>query len=198
MDLNKFEAFVSQYPIYEYRILSAEEIHTYPRVREICRTECERYGSTWACPPATGTVEECEKRIHSYSQGILFSSVAEVSDLLNMKEMLATRRAHEDLSTAVGEYMKEQGYEVLILSTESCDLCGECAYKKGEPCVHPERMHPCLESHGVVVYDLAVEHGMDYQLDGNVILWFSLVMFREKSGGKKPTERTSDDDEQHN
>ncbi len=185
MDLEKFEEFVSQYPIYEYRILSAREIQTVPRVREICRIECERYGSTWACPPGVGTVEECDKRIHSYTHGIFFSSVAEVSDLLNMEEMLTTRRAHEDLSTAMGEYMEEQGYEVFILSTESCDICRECAYKRGEPCVHPKRMHPCLESHGVVVYDIALEHGMEYQLDGNVILWFSLVLFREKGSAEK-------------
>ena len=178
MDLEKFENFISQYPIYEYRILSTEEICSAPRVREICETECERYGSTWACPPAVGTLEECSQRIHSYSHGIFFSSVAEVSDLLNMEEMLATRREHEDLSARVGEYMESQGYEVFILSTESCDICEECAYKRGGPCVHPHRMHPCLESHGVVVYDLALTHGMEYQLGGSTILWFSLVLFR--------------------
>lgn len=185
MNLNaeKFEEFISRYPVYEYRILAAEAIQVFPRVREICRTECERYGSTWACPPAVGTLEECGRRIRGYSHGIFFSSVAEVSDLLNMEEMLRTRRAHEELSTEVGEYLKSQGFQVFILSTESCDICRECAYKRGEPCVHPDRMHPCLESHGVMVYELAVNNQMEYQLDGNVILWFSLVLFRDGSDG---------------
>ncbi len=180
MDLQRFDQFISQYPVYEYRLLSTDEIQTVSRVRDICASECERYGSTWACPPGVGTVEECDKRIHSYTDAILFSSVAEVTDLLDMEEMLSTRRAHEELSTAVGKFIEGEGNEVFILSTESCDLCSECAYLSGKPCIHPDRMHPCLESHGVVVYDLAVEHGMEYQLEGNVILWFSLVLFRKK------------------
>lgn len=181
MELEKFEEFISQYPVYEYRILSTEEIRTFPRVREICQTECERYGSTWACPPAVGSLEECGARIRAYPRGILFSSVAEVSDLLDMKELLSTRQAHEELSTRIGEYVEALGYEVFILSTESCDICEECAYKRGEACVHPRRMHPCLESHGVMVYDLCEENGMEYQLGGNAILWFSLVLFRDRT-----------------
>ena len=74
-------------------------------MRTICREECERYDSTWACPPAVGTLQECEKKIKSYPQAVFFSSVAEVSDIMNMEEMLSTRRAHEDLTTEVGKYL---------------------------------------------------------------------------------------------
>ena len=47
------------------------------------------------------------------------------------------------------------------LSTESCDLCEHCAYLDGKPCRFPEKMHPCLESHGVVVNELVEHHSMD-------------------------------------
>ena len=57
--------------------LSVEE-----RVRIVCQQECERYGSTWACPPAVGTLKECEERIRKFGQAVFFSSVAEVSDLM--------------------------------------------------------------------------------------------------------------------
>ncbi len=43
------------------------------RVRHICRQECERYGTTWACPPAVGTLKACEDRIHSYGRAVFFS-----------------------------------------------------------------------------------------------------------------------------
>ena len=65
LDTAKFEEFISAYPIYEYRILDTSDLSVATRVRQICRQECERYGSTWACPPAVGTLEECEKRIRS-------------------------------------------------------------------------------------------------------------------------------------
>ena len=63
------------------------------------------------------------------------------------------------------------------MSTESCDLCEHCAYLDGKPCRFPEKMHPCLESHGVVVNELVEHHSMEYNLGGNTILWFSLVLF---------------------
>ena len=87
LNTDRFEEFISQYPIYEYRLVDTAEIEVRERVRIICKQECERYGTTWACPPAVGSLEECGKRIHSYPNGILFSSVAEVSDILNMEEL---------------------------------------------------------------------------------------------------------------
>ena len=50
----KFDEFISQYPIFEYRVLDTGDIKVQSRVRTICKQECERYGSTWACPPAVG------------------------------------------------------------------------------------------------------------------------------------------------
>ena len=178
LNIEKFEEFISQYPIYEYRLLNTEEIKVRDRVRTICKEECERYGTTWACPPAVGSLKECEERIHSYQKGIFFSSVAEVSDVMNMPEMLATRDAHEELTTKVAAFLQGEGFETFTLSTESCDLCEHCAYLEGKPCRFPEKMHPCLESHGVVVNELVEKHSMEYNLGGNTILWFSLVLFR--------------------
>ena len=46
LDTAKFEEFISAYPIYEYRILDTSDLSVETRVRQICRQECERYGST--------------------------------------------------------------------------------------------------------------------------------------------------------
>ena len=115
MNTEKFEEFISQYPIFEYRLLDTKNIGVEERVRTICREECERYDSTWACPPAVGTLQECEKKIRSFPQAVFFSSVAEVSDIMNMEEMLSTRHAHEDLTTEVGKYLNREGYELSLI-----------------------------------------------------------------------------------
>ena len=96
----------------------------------------------------------------------------------NMQEMLQTRTAHEELTTEVARFLKEQGFETFTLSTESCDICEDCAYPHGKPCRHPDRMHPCLESHGVVVSEIVEKQQMEYNLGGNTILWFSMVLFK--------------------
>ena len=142
MELSQFESFISQLPIYEYRLIDTADISIEERVRIICEQECERYGSTWACPPGVGSLKECGKKIKSYPQGIFFSSVAEVSDLMNMEEMLSTRKAHEEITTAVGDFIKAAGHEIYILSTESCDLCSPCAYAEGKPCRYPDKCIP--------------------------------------------------------
>jgi predicted metal-binding protein len=178
MNTQKFDTFIADYPIFEYRLLKTADITVAPRVREICRKECQRYNTTWACPPAVGTLEECEARIHSYPEAVFFSSVAEVSDLMNMEEMLSTRHAHEKLTDEVRDFLEREGYETLTLSTESCDICEDCAYLHGEPCRFPKRMHPCLESYGVVVSEIVESEQMEYNLGGNTILWFSMVLFR--------------------
>ena len=47
-----------------------------------------------------------------------------------------------------------------------------------KPCRFPEHMHPCLESYGVVVSEIVEKEAMEYNLGGNTILWFSMVLIR--------------------
>lgn len=178
LNIEKFEEFIADFPIFEYRDISTQNIGVRERVRTICREECQRYNSTWACPPAVGSLKECQERILSYPRGIFFSSVAEVSDILNMDEMLSTRHIHENLTGELEKYLKGEGFETHALSTESCDICESCAWSEGKPCRFPDRMHPCLESYGVVVSEIVEDEAMEYNLGGNTILWFSLILYR--------------------
>ena len=177
MQIEGLDEFITQFPVFEYRIVRTEKLSFEERVRQICRQECDRYGTTWACPPAVGTVEERKERCLAYSHGLLFSSVAEVSDIMNMQELLDTRMAHESITDKIGKFLQAEGYEVFILSTESCDICEHCTYPDA-PCCNPGRMHPCLESHGIVVTDIVEAEGMEYNLGGNTILWFSMILVR--------------------
>ena len=179
-DLDEFAAFVAQLPVFDYKIIPTESISVYPKVRYICKEECRRFGTTWACPPAVGTLEQCEKKIRDYPRALLFSSAAEITDLLNLQEMLQTRKEHEGITNEIGAFFRNHGYDVYILSTESCSICKDCTYVSGLPCRHPELMHPCLESHGILVQELAKRYSMEYSLGGSTILWFSLICIRLK------------------
>lgn len=176
-EIEGLEEYITQFPVFEYQLINTEQLHFTERVRIICEQECERYNTTWACPPAVGTLEECKIKCLNFDRGFFFSSVAEVSDIMDMKALLDTRKAHEDITGAIGKYIEEQGYTSYILSTESCDICDKCTYPDG-PCRFPDIMHPCLESHGIVVMDIVEKLGMTYNLGGNAVLWFSLILFR--------------------
>ena len=89
--------------------------------------------------------------------------------------MLSTRKAHEEM-TAVGDFIKAAGHEIYILSTESVDLVlpGSCRRKT----MPLSRVTISAESHGVVANAIVEAQNMEYNLGGNTILWFSLILFR--------------------
>lgn len=177
MEIPGLDVHIAQFPVYEYRIISTDDLPIEARVRMVCQQECERYGTTWACPPGVGELDACERTCHTYPRGLFFSTVAEVRDVMDMDEMLATRTAHEEVTEQIDRYVKEKGLDTFVLSTESCDICDECAYPDA-PCRFPDKMHPCLESYGIVVPEIVEREEMQYMIGGNTVLWFSLILFR--------------------
>ena len=78
---------------------------------------------------------------------------------------------------ALFDLLREQGIEPYVLSTESCAECARCAWLDGQPCRFPERMHPCVESHGINILPLIEELGLCFQYGENVVTWFSLLLY---------------------
>lgn len=174
----QIEEQLSVLPLAQYAWIRPEELQFPEQVRYICETECPRYGTSWACPPAVGTVAECREKCLSYEEGFLFTTFSEVPDIADLEQTLAYRAGHEEITRQVRDIFKEHGFEVMALSTESCAVCGKCAYPEGA-CRHPDRMFPCVESYGILVTDLAEKHDIEFMYGGNVVTWFSLLLFRE-------------------
>ena len=169
-----------QIGITAYGCTNTAEIVFLEEIRHICEGNlCRNYGKTWACPPAVGRVEECKSRCLRYPEGLLLVTLTEVSDIADMEETLATRPAHEAVTREAAALLRAQGLEVMGLSTDSCAICRECSYPNA-PCRHPEQMYPCVESHGIVVTALAEKRGIDYLYGGNIVTWFSLLLYREE------------------
>jgi predicted metal-binding protein len=94
-----------------------------------------------------------------------------------MEETLATRPDHEEVTNQVGDILRELGAEPYILSTEACSICDRCAILDGQPCRYPERMHPCVESHGINVIPVLENNGLEFQYGQNVVTWCSLLFY---------------------
>ena len=178
MDRKLLEEQMSALPIVQYDFFETEELVFTPRVRTVCEMECAQYGKSWACPPGVATVEECRERCLSYPHGLLVVTMTEVEDIADINATLATRGDHEEITRRVHQMMLEQEVEVYVLSTESCAICQQCTYPDA-PCRHPERMYPCVESHGILVTDLGERVGIPFQAGGNIVTWFSLLLYRE-------------------
>lgn len=176
LDKIRLEGQLAELPLYQYGFARSEELLFTERVRSICETECPRYNTTWACPPAVGSVEECKARCLAYPEFLMLSTVSEVNDITDMQETLATRHQHEQVTYDIAQMIKDQGCEIMVLSTESCEQCEQCAYPYA-PCRKPEKMFPCVESHGILVTDICEKYGMEF-FNGDVVTWISLIFVR--------------------
>ena len=176
MNRELLEQQLQELPLFQYAFMKSSELSFTERVRFICKEECPRYGTTWACPPAVGSVDSCKAQCLTYPDMLMITTVTEVADIANVEETLATRGDHEEITRQVAELMKAQGCELRVLSTESCALCQTCTYPDA-PCRHPEKMFPCVESQGILVTELCEKYGMEF-FNGNIVTWVSLLLYR--------------------
>lgn len=168
---------MNELPLYFYHFFSPDELEFSERIRWICENECPMYGKSWACPPAVGTVDACKCKCQKYENCLMISTVVEVADIANIEETLKTRGDHEAITNQVREFMREQEIDPYVLSTEACAVCERCAYLDGQPCRLPEKMHPCVESHGINILPIIEELGLMFQYGENVVTWFSLLFY---------------------
>ena len=168
---------LAELPLYIYDHLDPRELEFSSRIRWICENECPMYGRSWACPPGVGTVDHCQSKCLSYENCLLISTIVEVDDITNIDETLATRPGHEAVTNEVRDIMRQLGAEPYVLSTEACTLCKRCAMLDGQPCRFPEKMHPCVESHGINVVPVLESRGLEFQFGANVVTWISLLFY---------------------
>lgn len=177
---NKIEEEMLELPIVQYAWLETEELTFAEEARTICREECPRYGKSWSCPPGVGTVEECRRECAGYDGVLVFSTIAEVSDIENMEETLATRKEHEAVTRQVRTILQKHFAGTLPLSGESCEFCEQCAYPDG-PCRYPEHRISCVEGYGIVVPSVAEKAGIEFDNGYNIVTWFGMVLFTKTS-----------------
>ena len=177
MDLKRLEGELLELPLLGYFFIDPKKLEFSDRIRWICENECPMCNKTWACPPAVGSVADCQTRCHRYDHCLMVATITEVADIADMAETLATRPEHEAITNQVVELMQAQGVTPYVLSTEACAICQRCAWLDGEPCRHPEKMHPCVESHGINIVPVLEENGLEFQFGSNVVTWVSLLFY---------------------
>lgn len=177
MNQELLEEQMAELPLYTYAFLNPQELEFSDRIRWICEHECPMYGKSWACPPGVGSVGECKCKCQAFQNCLMISTITEVTDISDINETLTTRADHEALTNQVRDLMRQQGIEPYVLSTEACAQCERCAILDGEPCRMPERMHPCVESHGINLLGVIEDLGLAFQYGENVVTWFSLLFY---------------------
>ncbi len=173
----KTEEWLSEFPLCQYALEETKNIPFSSSVREICEKECPRYGKSWSCPPAVGSVDECRENIQKYSHAFVFITAWEVDDAENMDLLLQTRKEHEAVVRPLLQRFRQQyGDQCQAFSSESCEKCQQCTWPD-HACRFPEWMIPCLEGQGIVVVNLAENLGIPTWLGPGLVTWFGMILF---------------------
>lgn len=153
------------------------ELKFYPEIQEICKQNiCGNYGSSWACPPATGTIRDCKSRVRQYEKMLLFSAVYAVEDSFDFEGMQAGMLAFKDCVDLFDKKIKEYLTDYLLLSNEGCVRCAKCTYPSA-PCRFPEYLHHSIEGYGFNICELANTAGLKYRNGENTVTFFGGLLF---------------------
>ncbi len=157
--------------------LPVSEIQFAQDVRTMCENnQCGCYGTTWACPPGVGTLEECIARCQAYNDAFVFATKYTIEDSFDFEGMMEGGRQFKDICTKVQELLEKP---FLILGSESCQRCGTCTYPDA-PCRFPDTIVGTAEGYGIWVTELAKSTGIPYNGGPNTVTYFGVVFYNRK------------------
>ena len=160
--------------------ISVKELVLYPEIRKICEENtCRNYGTTWACPPAVGTLEECRERLNRYDTMLLFSRSYNHEDPFDIEGMRKALLAFKHTVDQFDVYLKPFLKDYLLLSNEGCGRCAGCTYPDA-PCRYPELLNPSIEGYGLQISELAEKASMQYYGGSNTVNFFGGLLFKDR------------------
>ena len=144
-------------------------------VRAMCAADkCGAYGRNWTCPPACGTVEECQEKMGRYEKGILLQSIGHMTKTIDSKCYRETERRHMKNFYAFAEVIRKEYPGALCLGAGGCRVCKQCAYP--ENCRFPEKAMSSMEGYGLFVTQVCRDAGVPYYYGEKTITYTALVL----------------------
>lgn len=142
--------------------LDVKKLVFMPEVRDMCASDkCARYGKSWSCPPACGTLEEISARARAYETGILVQTVGQLEDSFDWEGIQDAADRQKKSFLLMWDELKKQLPDVFALGTGTCTICETCTYPDA-PCRFPDRCTPSMEACGLLVSDVCKLCGVPY------------------------------------
>ena len=156
--------------------LAMEALEFREDVRSMCSADkCKNYGRSWSCPPAVGSIERARERAASYRSGIIVQTMGELDGSFDMKGTAAVMQKHKKSFDTLVRQIRHFYPDCLPMGAGTCRLCRACTYPD-RPCRHPERMVSSMEAYGLLVSDVAIKSGLEYNYGENTMCFTSCVL----------------------
>ena len=145
-------------------------------VRAMCAADkCGAYNKNWTCPPAVGSVEECQSRMRQYRSGILLQTVGHLRKTVDTKCYRDTERRHMQNLCAFAEAVRREYPDALCLGAGGCRVCKQCAYP--EACRCPDRAVSSMEAYGLFVTQVCRDAGVAYHHGEKTVTYTACVLY---------------------
>ena len=145
-------------------------------VRTMCaQDKCGAYGKNWTCPPYCGTPEECEKKMRSYTHGILVQTVCIMKKTIDSKVYRETEVQHLQQLYKLAEVVKADHPHALCLGSGGCRICEKCAFP--EPCRFPEKACSSMEGYGLFVTQVCKDNTLPYHHGERTVTYTACILF---------------------
>jgi len=133
------------FPFDVRKIIVAEWVHLK------CRYGCNRYNTSWCCPPATPNPDKVRAILSEYSTALLLVGSKSCADfyLENGRKRITQVRCWKGTILLERMLFLEGYYKAFSLVGECCALCKTCAYP--EDCRFPQEKRPSVESFSIDV-----------------------------------------------
>lgn len=145
-------------------------------VRAMCaENKCGAYNRNWTCPPAVGTVEACQNRMHWYRYGILLQTVGHMNKPVDSRCYRETEQRHIRNFYAFAEEIRKHHPDALCLGAGGCRVCRQCAYP--ESCRFPEKAVSSMEGYGLFVTQVCRDAGVPYHYGEKTVTYVACVLY---------------------
>ena len=149
-----------------------------PEVREMCSADrCHKYGKSWTCPPACGTLEDITQLASTFTSGLIVQTTGELEDEFDAETTMQAAADQGESFKKFYKLIKDRFDGILPMGSGGCSVCGTCTYP-GAPCRHPDLAFPSMEAYGLWVSKVCEISEIPYYYGKNTITYTSCFLFK--------------------
>ena len=157
--------------------LNVDSLRFRDEVRAMCAADrCKSYGTNWSCPPACGTPEYCRERLAAYRRGILVQTTGEMEDDFDAETVGKTYLLHKERFAALARQTRMLYPGCLPLTAGACTLCRKCTCPQ-RPCRFPGKRLSSMEAFGLLVSEVCLSSGAQYNYGPKTITYTACILF---------------------
>ena len=159
-----------------YAPLDLSTLEFMQEIRDMCNPkQCNKYNTSWSCPPACASLEEMRERVKRYKTGILVQTVGEIEDSLDWDAIMETGARHKENFGKMRTELNKSHPSLLAMGAGECKICESCTYPDN-PCRFPDKMEISMEASGLFVSKVCTDNDLAYNYGPNYIAFTSCFL----------------------